>query len=62
MLNGKEDAMVKEPLEIQKGCLLVPDRPGIGIELAEDAPSIFPAHDRASNHAHMNFDGSVRDW
>lgn len=62
MLNGKEDAMVKEPLEIQKGCLLVPDRPGIGIELAEDAPSIFPAHDRASNHAHLNFDGSVRDW
>ena len=62
MLNGAEDAMVKEPLQLENGCILVPDRPGIGIELADDAAERFPAHDRANHSAHMSFDGSVRDW
>ena len=42
--------------------LIVPDRPGIGIELADDAAEKFPANDRANHTAHMAFDGSVRDW
>jgi galactonate dehydratase len=62
MLNGAEDAMVKEPLQVCDGCLIVSDKPGIGIELADDAAERFPAHDRAQPHAHFSFDGSVRDW
>ena len=62
MLNNAEDAMVRDPIEVRNGCLIVPDRPGIGIELADDAADRFPAHDRAQPHAHYSFDGSVRDW
>ncbi len=62
MLNGAEDAMVKEPIAVEHGCLIVPDKPGIGIELADDAAEKFPAKDRAMPHAHYSFDGSVRDW
>ena len=62
MMNGAEDAMVKEPIRVHHGCLIVPDRPGIGIELAENVTELFPARDRAQNHAHFSFDGSVRDW
>ena len=62
MLNGAEDAMVKETIKLENGYLIVPDRPGIGIELADDAAEKFPANDRANHTAHMAFDGSVRDW
>lgn len=62
MLNGAEEAMVKEPLEVKAGCLLPPDRPGIGIELADNVAELFPAKDRAMPHAHYSFDDSVRDW
>ena len=62
MLNGAEDALVKEPIEVKNGCLIVPDKPGIGIELADNTAELFPAHDRAQAHAYYSFDGSVRDW
>jgi mandelate racemase len=29
--------VLKEPLRIEKGCALIPDRPGAGIESNEDA-------------------------
>ncbi len=61
-LNGAEDAMVKEPLRFQDGCMLIPEAPGIGIELAEDAAERYPAHERGSNEAKRAFDGSVKDW
>ena len=35
-LNGAEDKMVKEPLRYENGCMLIPDAPGIGVELAVD--------------------------
>lgn len=62
MMDQAEDAMVKEPLQVQAGCLIVPGRAGIGLELAEDIKERFPATDRAANHAYFSFDGAVRDW
>ena len=62
MMDGAENAMVKEPLSLENGCLIVPDRPGIGIELADNVTDQYPAKERSVNHAYLSFDGSVRDW
>lgn len=61
-LNGAEDAMVKEPLRFENGCMVIPDAPGIGVELAENAAELYPARERGSNEAKRAFDGSVKDW
>ncbi len=61
-LNGAEDKMVKEPLRFENGCMVIPDAPGIGVELAEDAAELYPASERGSNEAKRAFDGSVKDW
>lgn len=61
-LGGKEDAMVKEPLRFENGCLLIPDAPGIGIELSDDAQALYPPQPRGSNAARRSYDGSVRDF
>lgn len=61
-LNGSEDAMVKEPLRFEKGYMLIPEAPGIGVELAENAAELYPARGRGSNAAKRAFDGSVKDW
>lgn len=61
-LNGSEDAMVKEPLRFENGCMLIPEAPGIGVELAENAAELYPAKGRGSNAAKRAFDGSVKDW
>lgn len=61
-LNGTEDAMVKEPLRFENGFMLIPEAPGIGVELAENAAELFPAKGRGSNAAKRAFDGSVKDW
>lgn len=61
-INGAEDKMVKEPLRFKDGCILIPEGPGIGIELAEDAAELYPANERGSNAAKRAFDGSVKDW
>ena len=61
-LNGQEDAMVKEPLKFKDGCLLIPEGPGIGIELSDNAEELYPAKERGSAVAKRAFDGSVKDW
>lgn len=61
-INGAEDKMVKEPLRFKDGCILIPEGPGIGIELADDATELYPANERGSNAAKRAFDGSVKDW
>ncbi len=61
-LGGAEDAMVKEPLRYKDGCLIIPEAPGIGVELADDAEELYPAKERGSNAAKRAFDGSVKDW
>ena len=61
-LNGAEDAMVKEPFRYEDGCLLIPEAPGIGIELADNAEELYPLKERGSNTAKRAFDGSVKDF
>ena len=61
-LGGVEDAMVREPLRFKDGCMIIPDSPGIGVELSDDAEKLYPAKERGSNEAKRAFDGSVKDW
>ena len=52
--------IVKTALQLEDGFLLVPDAPGIGIELAEDAAERWPYRPRTV-HTRLNTDGSVMD-
>lgn len=61
-LNDAEDAMVKQPLRFENGCMILPDAPGIGVELADNATELYPPKERSSNEARRAFDGSVKDW
>lgn len=61
-INGAEDKMVKEPLRFAEGFMMVPEAPGIGVELSDDAEQLYPAKERGSIEAFRYFDGSVKDW
>ena len=61
-LNGAEDAMVKEPLRFKDGFMVIPEAPGIGVELVDNVSELYPAKSRGSNDAFRYFDGSVKDW
>lgn len=61
-LNGQEDAMVKVPLRCEDGFLMLPETPGIGVELADDAEIQYPVNERGGTEGHFHFDGSVRDF
>ncbi len=52
--------IVKTPLKREGGYLLIPDAPGIGIELAEDAAERHPYKPRELV-TRLNVDGSVVD-
>ncbi|MBT3602343.1 MAG: galactonate dehydratase [Candidatus Latescibacteria bacterium] len=52
--------IVKQTLKVDQGFLIIPDAPGIGIELTEDAAERFPFKGRAKN-TRLHFDGSVVD-
>ncbi len=52
--------MMKSSLKLEKGCLIVPDAPGIGVELAEDAEKLCPYVPR-EYVAKQHEDGSVVD-
>ena len=52
--------MVDQPLALDGGFLLVPERPGIGIELAPDARERHPYRPRAVE-TRLHSDGSVMD-
>jgi galactonate dehydratase len=52
--------MVKGTLKIENGFLTIPDAPGLGIELAEDAAKRFPYKPRQVQ-TRLNTDGSVVD-
>ena len=52
--------IVKTPLELEDGFLVVPDAPGIGIELADDAHERYPPTPREVR-TRLNVDGSVVD-
>lgn len=59
-LAGGEKEMITSELKLDHGFLVVPDAPGIGIELVEDITEKFPPAQR-SIHCQIAFDGSVRD-
>jgi galactonate dehydratase len=52
--------IVKSTLRLENGYLIVPDAPGIGVELAEDAAQRYPYKPRAVV-TRLNVDGSVMD-
>ena len=52
--------IVKSVLKLENGFLIVPDAPGIGVELAEDAQKKYPFKPRKIE-TRLNSDGSVMD-
>ncbi len=52
--------IVKSVLKLEKGFLIVPDAPGIGVELADDAQQRHPFRPRGIK-TRLNEDGSVMD-
>jgi galactonate dehydratase len=52
--------IVKTALTSEGGFLIIPDAPGIGVELAEDAAERHPYKPR-SVHTRLHVDGSVVD-
>ncbi len=59
-LQGNEAEMITQPLELDRGYLVIPDRPGIGIQLADDIQKKFPPKQR-SIRCQTAYDGSVWD-
>ena len=45
--------IVNRPLELDAGFLRIPDAPGIGIEILDDAPNRFPATKRPVGQGFM---------
>ena len=56
-----KNQMVKRPLELENGYLVVPDEPGIGIELNDE---FLKAHQTTPREftTPLREDGSVADW
>ena len=52
--------IVKSPVELEDGFLIIPDAPGIGIELADDAQQKYPPTPREVE-TRLHVDGSVVD-
>ena len=59
-LDPPKSDIVKNPPRVQNGYLLIPDTPGIGIELAEDAQEKHPPVPREVL-TRLHVDGSVVD-
>ncbi|MBN1579078.1 MAG: galactonate dehydratase [Anaerolineae bacterium] len=59
-LEPPKSQIVKGSLQVENGFLLIPDAPGIGIELAEDAAKRFPYKPRQIV-TRLHVDGSVVD-
>lgn len=59
-LSGGEKDMITTELKLDHGFLVVPNAPGIGIELVDDITEKFPPAQRSIN-CQISYDGSVRD-
>jgi galactonate dehydratase len=59
-LEPPKSEIVKHSLQVEDGFLIIPDAPGIGIELAEDAAERFPYKPRQIV-TRLHKDGSVVD-
>jgi galactonate dehydratase len=51
-----------EPFEVENGYIRIPEGPGLGIELDEDAVAGKLGHDWKSPETYLESDGSVVDW
>ena len=56
-----KNVIVKEPLKTEGGFLIIPDAPGIGIELADDAQEKAPPRTHGAINARLGVDGAVVD-
>ena len=52
--------LLKTPLKLERGYLVVPETPGLGIELNETALTAHPVRDKVLDTP-IGFDGSVQD-
>jgi galactonate dehydratase len=52
--------IIKTPIQVEDGFLIIPDAPGIGVELADDAQEKYPPRKRPV-HSRLHRDGSVID-
>jgi len=59
-LEPPKSAIVETSLRVEDGFLIIPDAPGIGITLAEDAAERYPYRKRTV-HTRLHIDGSVVD-
>ena len=59
-LEPPKSEIVNKPLELENGFLLIPDAPGIGIEIVEGAEEKYPPIQREVN-TRLHRDGSVFD-
>jgi galactonate dehydratase len=59
-LEPPKSEIVKVPLQIENGFLIIPDAPGVGIELAEDALQRYPYRPRQVQ-TRLHVDGSIVD-
>ena len=59
-LEPPKSEIVRKPLQVRDGFLIVPDAPGIGIELAKDAQERYPYRPRVVR-TRLHVDGSVVD-
>ena len=59
-LEPPKSEIVKTPLRVEEGFLIIPDTPGIGIELADDAQERYPPVPREVE-TRLHVDGSVVD-
>ncbi|MBN1641462.1 MAG: galactonate dehydratase [Anaerolineae bacterium] len=59
-LEPPKSEIVRSPLRVEDGFLIIPDAPGIGIELAEDAAERYPYRKREVR-TRLHVDGSVVD-
>ena len=53
--------IVKEVLDIDGGFIAIPDRPGIGVELAAGAAEKYPFKGSSVSNTRVHVDGSVVD-
>lgn len=60
-LEPPKSEIVKSPLRQQDGFLIIPDAPGIGIELSDDAQEKHPPVAHGEIGARLHVDGSVID-
>jgi galactonate dehydratase len=56
------EGYLKEPFVAQNGCLELPTKPGLGIELDEEALADKIGHDWQDPQSYQPEDGSVVDW